>query len=133
MPPVKPEQAYGKLIVNNGNLVNENDMKLDYDPTENLRNSLNIDIEITYKQLLGETMKFIRDNGKYLEYPKLYPNTQKTNCNTTHCAQCNSKSKSNTTTKTSVFSLCEVKRRQIGNELYVTGQQRSCCESIMYA
>ena len=65
-----------ELVVNNGTLVNENDIdiKSDFDPTKAF--SLQYATNITYKQIFLEVTQFINTNNgtdkKYLEYPKLY-------------------------------------------------------------
>ena len=121
------------LIVNNGNLANTRniDMKFDFDPTEAM--VLNFTTDITYKQIFVEMMQFIDNNnnhttGRYLEYPKLYLNNNKPQCNNaTKCQQCRDTNSSKNKSHNSIsFSICAAKRREIANELFIQGRERQC-------
>ena len=124
-----------KLIVNNGNLVNENDLdlKFDFDPTQKI--TLKFTNDISYKQIFLQVTQFVRNNnndinGRYLEYPKFYLNDNKPKCNNpTKCKQCSddndSKGKNNSK-KNVVYSICSRKRREIANKLFGESQTKHC-------
>ena len=122
-------------------MVNENDIdvKIDYDPIKTL-GTMNFGIGITYTQIFCETAHFLSiSNGTkpYLEYPKMYLNGNKPKCNETrHCLQCYNINKNNhkNNNSTTIFSLCQTKRRQIANKLFDMSQQRRCnTESLVYS
>ena len=69
----------------------------EYDPTQHLRIHGNISSNLTFQRVYKETMLFIKDNNEYLDWPKQYLNSKRP--------------------KESTFSICEAKRRQMGNLL----------------
>ena len=90
--------------------------------------ALNFASNITYKQILLEVTQFIHENnndgnGRYLEYPKFYLNSNKPKCkNAKQCQQCCGKK----TNKNMTFSVCATKRRQMGQQLFAESQEREC-------
>ena len=119
-----------QIIWNTGDcLVNENDIKCDFDPptlTTSIKdNSKNKTPSITYKQIYVETMKFIEVNKQYLQYPMLYLNSKKPKCNDEkNCKQCSTSNNNNGTN--SAFCICETKRRELGNQILSIGQEKQC-------
>ena len=137
-----------KLIVNSGSLLKEedSDTKFDIDPTESL--ILNFTTDITYKQIFLEVTGFINNNTntnyvnnnearKYLEYPKLYINSNRPNCpDEMKCEQCcqsrdSTKNNHNNSNNNFTFCLCVTKRRQIAEQLLNSGHQRQCMTSSL--
>ena len=60
----------------------------------------------------------VKQNEKYLKYPKLYLQTNKPKCDSKNCAQCQS------TKGTLNYNICSFKRKEIANELFSQAQQR---------
>ena len=131
------------LIVNNGNLVNEDglDTKLDFDPTETMQ--INFTTNISYKQIFLEVTRFTNINnnnnnynvsnnnkthGRHLEYPKFYFDSKKPKCeDTTRCKRCHGNSNNGENSGfNSLFNLCLTKRREMANKLLDRGQEQEC-------
>ena len=121
---------------NTGDLVNENDIKCDYDENINSNvNLVNLTQHISYKQIFGETIRFIKENTPYLQYPMLYLNSKQIKCNDIkNCKQCNDSS--GTDGKLNVFNiqfnLCKNKRREMGNELFAVASARQCVSQSLF-
>ena len=129
-------------MVNNASvLVNDSDIKLDYDPTQHSAiidaYGYNIDCDMTYSQAFCETQRFINDNNSadrpYLQYPKLFLQCNNVKCDDElHCKECgkcstkeNKKTYTNTS-KRSLFGLCLTKRREIADKLYDCAREQNC-------
>ena len=125
------------LIVNNGDLANENDLNLkcDFDPTQtsNFQSVSNI----KYKDIFYQVVEFIdKNNGKYgdnkrryLQYPKLCLDANKPRCSDKeHCKRCYDK----ITSKNGILNLCLTIRRQIAVELLARGQLENCYSDLLY-
>ena len=96
---------------------------------------------MTYSQIFLEVAKFIHDNNNtnkpYLEYPKLYLNSNKPKCrDKTNCKQCYHSSETNSNSNSNnnnIFSLCATKRREIANQLFDIAQERQCVTDSLSA
>ena len=78
------------LYVTNRDIAGDSSLTSNIDPTQ-IFNHLQLDPQMTYVRIFGQTMKFIADNNKYIDYPKLYMNSKKPKCATKNCKQCNNK------------------------------------------
>ena len=89
-----------------------------YNPTTQCDHlSLQFNTQITYKLIHGETLNFIKQNEKYLKYPKLYLQTSNPQCHSSNCAQCQN------TKGTFNYIICSFKRKEIANDLFSQAQQ----------
>ena len=127
--------------MNHENLVNEKDIdvKWECDPTEAV--SLKFAPNTTWKQVFLEVTQFIDNNNnntdeKYLEYPKLYLNSNKPKCqDESKCEQCRNNNINASNNYNAMFSLClcSTKRREIGNHLFDNAREQQCKTKSVFA
>ena len=120
------------LLVNNSDLVKDDDvdLKSNCDPTEKLV-SLNINANITFKQIFNEVATFIHSNShkqkQCLEYAKIWLKCNTPKCNeNTKCEQCCTDKNKNKDSSIKIFDLCVNKRREIAQKLSATAHERCC-------
>lgn len=123
-----------KIVVNDGALanVNENDIQ-DIDPTNNTQDvlsKLNLCSDITFGQIYSEMIQFINNNKQILKYPKLFIKGKKPKCTDKHCKQCNNGNNENNN-GVRLFSVCEIKRREMADQLFEIGQTRNCLSNSL--